>query len=197
VISLNKNYYQILGLDRSASFEDIRKAYRTYAAKFHPDKHDNDPFFGERFKEVNAAYEILSDAEKRWKYDIKTFGKSTVVLQPNPMRFDRADKSETKSRRGRKLRMDVSHIDVYLTVFYFINLAAWVIIKRIKANAAPGGYLWGLFLSAFSSLLLWLFIVGIIERINRRNTSPGMYWIGYLLLALALAYVILWTGLIP
>ncbi len=186
-----KNYYQILGLDRSASFEDIRKAYRIYAAKFHPDKHDSDPFFGERFKEVNAAYEILSDAEKRWKYDIKTFGKSRVALKPNSTDFDQADKSRSTAKR--KLRIDVSHIDIYLTAFYFINLAAWAIIKRINENAAPGGYVWGLFLSALSSFLLWLFIRGIIERINRRNTRPGMYWVGYLLLALVLGYIILWT----
>jgi len=88
-----KNYYQILGLEWNASVEDIRKAYRTYAAKFHPDKHEGDPFFEERFKDVKEAYEILSDAEKRWKYDIKTFGKSRVALEPNSTDFDQADKS--------------------------------------------------------------------------------------------------------
>src|SRR5260221_5467031 len=186
-----KNYYQILGLDRSASFEDIRKAYRIYAAKFHPDKHDSDPFFGERFKEVNAAYEILSDAEKRWKYDIKTFGKSRVALKPNSTDFDQADKSRSAAKR--KLRIDVSHIDIYLTAFYFINLAAWAIIKRINENAAPGGYVWSLFLSALSSFLLWRFIRGIIQPINRRNTRPGMYWVGYLLLSLVLGHIMLWT----
>ncbi|HMI68132.1 MAG TPA: DnaJ domain-containing protein [Cyclobacteriaceae bacterium] len=186
-----KNYYQILGLDRDATVEDIRKAYRTYAAKFHPDKHEGDLFFEERFKEVKEAYEVLSDIEKRWRYDVKTFGKSKVALKPNVTNFDRADKSESTAKR--KLRIDVSHIDVYLTAFYFINLAAWAIIKRINENAAPGGYVWGLFLSALSSLLLWLFIGGIIERINRRNAGPGMYWVGYLVLALLLGYIILWT----
>jgi len=186
-----KNYYQILGLDRDATVEDIRKAYRTYAAKFHPDKHEGDPFFEERFKEVKEAYEILSDTEKRWRYDIKTFGKSKVALKPNSTDFDQADKSRSTAKR--KLRIDVSRIDIYLTAFYFINLAAWAIIKRINENAAPGGYVWGLFLSALSSLLVWLFISGIIERINRRNTGPGMYWVGYLVLALVLGYIILWT----
>src|SRR5260221_7207185 len=123
-----KNYYQILGLDRSASFEDIRKAYRIYAAKFHPDKHDSDPFFGERFKEVNAAYEILSDAEKRWKDDIKTFGKSNVAVRPSVTNVDQAYKGGPKAKR--KLRIDISHIDIYLAAGYFINLAPWVILKR-------------------------------------------------------------------
>src|SRR5258706_2542369 len=65
-----KNYYHILGLEWNASDEDIRKAYRTYAAKFHPDKHEGDPFFEERFKEVREAHEILGDNDKRWSYDI-------------------------------------------------------------------------------------------------------------------------------
>ena len=192
-----KNYYQILGLPWNASFEDIRKAYRTYAAKFHPDKHEGDPFFEERFKEVKEAYEILGDTEKRWKYDIKKFGKSKVILKPNPNDFDRPDKSEKESKAKRKLRVDVSHIDIYLAAFYFINLTAWVIIKRMNENATPGGYVWGLFLSILSSLLFWLFINGLIERINRRNNGPGIYWMGYLLLALALTYAILWTTWMP
>jgi len=192
-----KNYYQILGLEWNASVEDIRKGYRTYAAKFHPDKHEGDPFFEERFKDVNEAYEILSDTEKRWKYDIKKFGKSKVIPKPNFNDFDHHDKSEREPRKKRKLRIDVSHIDVYLAAFYFINLTAWVIIRRISENATPGRYLWGVFLSGLSSLLLWLFISGLIERINRRNSGPAVYRVGYLLLALGLAYVILSTTWMP
>jgi curved DNA-binding protein CbpA len=192
--SESKNYYQILGLEWNASVEDIRKAYRTYAAKFHPDKHEGDPFFEERFKDVKEAYEFLSDTQKRWKYDIKKFGKSKAILKPGFNDFGHHDKRE---REKRKLRVDVSHIDIYLAAFYFINLTAWAIIKRIKENASPGGYVWGVFLSALSSLLLWLFISGLIERINRRNTGPGLHWVAYLVLALGLAYVILWTTWMP
>ena len=79
-----KDYYQILGLQRDASSEDIRKAYRTYAAKFHPDKHEGDAFFEERFKEVKEAYETLFDVEKRMRYDIKKFGKSKAVSRTGP-----------------------------------------------------------------------------------------------------------------
>ena len=71
-----RDYYQVLGLSRSATQEDIRKAYLHYASKFHPDKHNGDPFFAERFKELKEAYEILNDFEERWRYDIRKFKKS-------------------------------------------------------------------------------------------------------------------------
>jgi len=61
-----KDYYQILGVDRSASEADIKKAYRKLAAKYHPDKPTGDE---EKFKEISEAYEVLSDSEKRQMYD--------------------------------------------------------------------------------------------------------------------------------
>jgi len=64
-----KNYYQILGLHKDCSKEDIKKAYRVYATKFHPDKQNNDKFFEERFKEIKEAYDILIDDNKRANFD--------------------------------------------------------------------------------------------------------------------------------
>ncbi len=66
-----KNYYQILGLENNASINQIKKAYRTYATKFHPDKQNGDKFFEERFKEIKEAYDVLSDDIKRKNYDTK------------------------------------------------------------------------------------------------------------------------------
>lgn len=65
---MTKDYYQTLGLSPEATPEEIRKAYRLYASKLHPDKHRGDRFFEERFKELQEAYEVLSDPEKREKY---------------------------------------------------------------------------------------------------------------------------------
>jgi curved DNA-binding protein len=64
-----RDYYDVLGLERSASADDIRKAYRKLARKHHPDVNPNDPSAEERFKEISEAHEVLSDPEKRKKYD--------------------------------------------------------------------------------------------------------------------------------
>ena len=64
-----KNYYEVLGVSNSADLEEIKKAYRKLSKKFHPDKNDGDSFFENKFKEINEAYEILSDSEKRKVYD--------------------------------------------------------------------------------------------------------------------------------
>ncbi len=64
-----KDYYKILGVDRKASEEDIRKAYRKLAKQYHPDYNPNNKQAEERFKEINEAYEVLSDAKKRAHYD--------------------------------------------------------------------------------------------------------------------------------
>lgn len=66
-----KNYYQYLGIEANASKEQIKKAYRLYASKFHPDKHSGDNFFEEKFKEVNTAYETLYNDNSRSLYDSK------------------------------------------------------------------------------------------------------------------------------
>ncbi|MFZ6030162.1 MAG: DnaJ C-terminal domain-containing protein [Chloroflexota bacterium] len=64
-----KDYYQILGLERSASEEAIKKAYRKLARKHHPDVNPGDTAAEERFKDINEAYQVLRDPEKRRKYD--------------------------------------------------------------------------------------------------------------------------------
>lgn len=64
-----KDYYQILGLKNSATAEEIRNAYRLYAGKFHPDKHNGDKFFEERFIEIKEAFDVLSESSRRIAYD--------------------------------------------------------------------------------------------------------------------------------
>jgi curved DNA-binding protein len=64
-----KDYYKILGVERNASEDDIRKAYRKLAMQYHPDRNPNDKQAEERFKEINEAYQVLNDPTKRSHYD--------------------------------------------------------------------------------------------------------------------------------
>ena len=64
-----KDYYKIIGVGRDASSEEIRKAYRKLARKFHPDLNPNNKLAEEKFKEINEAHEVLSNAERRKQYD--------------------------------------------------------------------------------------------------------------------------------
>ncbi|MEC7803195.1 MAG: molecular chaperone DnaJ [Verrucomicrobiota bacterium] len=64
-----KDFYEVLGIERNASSEDIKKAYRKLAIKYHPDKNPGDQKAEEKFKEISAAFEVLKDEEKRQKYD--------------------------------------------------------------------------------------------------------------------------------
>lgn len=64
-----RDYYQVLGVDKNASAEEIKKAYRKNAMKYHPDRNPGDKQAEEKFKEIGEAYEVLSDSEKRARYD--------------------------------------------------------------------------------------------------------------------------------
>lgn len=64
-----KNYYSLLGVDKNASEEEIRRAYRKLARKFHPDVNKDDPAAETRFKQINEAYDVLNDQKRRRDYD--------------------------------------------------------------------------------------------------------------------------------
>ena len=78
---MGKDYYNVLNLPRDASEDDIKKAYRKLALKYHPDK-NKDPGAEEKFKEIAEAYEVLSDSKKRQVFDM--YGEEGLKGQPSP-----------------------------------------------------------------------------------------------------------------
>ena len=64
-----RDYYEVLGISKGASDDEIKKAHRKLAKKYHPDLNKDNPEAAEKFKELNEAYEVLSDKDKRAKYD--------------------------------------------------------------------------------------------------------------------------------
>ncbi|MEO1189018.1 MAG: J domain-containing protein [Pseudomonadota bacterium] len=82
---MSKNPYDILGVTRSASADDIRRAYKRKAKETHPDLHPGDAVKAEKFKSASAAYEILSDTEKRAKFD-----RGEIDSDGNPRGFEQA-----------------------------------------------------------------------------------------------------------
>ncbi|MDE6126276.1 MAG: DnaJ domain-containing protein, partial [Muribaculaceae bacterium] len=64
-----RDYYEVLGVSKTATADEIKKAYRKLAIKYHPDKNPGDKEAEEKFKEAAEAYEVLSNDEKRQKYD--------------------------------------------------------------------------------------------------------------------------------
>lgn len=92
-----KDYYKILSVNKDASQKDIKKAYRKLAAKYHPDKNPENKQAEERFKEINEANEVLSNAEKREKYD--TLGSNWEAYQHTGDDWrDYANQSRNKQR---------------------------------------------------------------------------------------------------
>lgn len=78
-VQLSQDYYKVLGVEKGASEADIKKAYRKLAMKLHPDRNPNDKAAEDKFKEVNEAYAVLSDSQKRKQYD--TFGSTRFHQQ--------------------------------------------------------------------------------------------------------------------
>ena len=89
------DYYKILGIEKNASEADIKKAYRKLARKLHPDLNPNDKEAHQKFQQINEANEVLSDPEKRKKYD--QYGKDWQHAD----QFEQQRKSQQQSRQQR------------------------------------------------------------------------------------------------
>src|SRR6476619_7298635 len=96
------DYYKILGLDKNADAEEIRKAYRKLARKHHPDLNPDDKEAHKKFQQINEANEVLSDPEKRKKYD--QYGKDWKHAE----QFEQARHQQASSGGGADFSGDFS-----------------------------------------------------------------------------------------
>src|SRR5437870_13901063 len=101
-----RDYYEVLGVQRTATVDDIKKAYRKLAVKYHPDKNPGDADAEEKFKEAAEAYGVLSDDEKRARYDRyghQGLGGAASGFDPNQFRSEeRRVGKGCRSRWGRQ-----------------------------------------------------------------------------------------------
>jgi len=95
---LESNYYQLLGIQKTASIQEIKAAFKALAIKYHPDKNPGSKFHEEHFKQLSAAYEVLLDDEKRLKYDLKLMYEEQRAASLNVPR--QAPPSSGRSRSG-------------------------------------------------------------------------------------------------
>lgn len=99
-----KDFYYILGVARTASTDEIKTAYRKLSLKFHPDKNGGDKFFEDRFKDINEAYEVLSDSDSRlvynYQFDAFTNRNGQTAHQKEEPRQTNQQKKEPKANNG-------------------------------------------------------------------------------------------------
>ena len=132
-----KDYYNILGVNKSSNNEEIKTAYKKLALKYHPDKNiDNKEEAENKFKEISEAYEILSDDEKKYNYDN---GKNIIIQNHNPF-----DIFENIFKQQHSFNIDISNLHNMTSNITSINTSTQIIgnkkITRIeKTIQTPNG----------------------------------------------------------
>jgi curved DNA-binding protein CbpA len=140
------DYYKVLGVQPNSTEQEIKDAYRKLSKKFHPDLNDGDNFFAERFKEIQTAYEILSDSSKRQEYNRQfetQSGKSESTdkktndnskTQYNQNQSSNSDSTSSTPTQKSKKR-NYSWLYITLPVMIVIGLIRGAVKKSIQENA--------------------------------------------------------------
>jgi len=133
-----QDYYQILGVERSADTEEIRNAYRKLARKYHPDVNPGDKQAEEKFKEISAAYDVLSDPEKRKRYD--EFGEAGLAPGFDPEKAREYQKWRQQSERtGGSYRFNFGNFGDFEDLFGFGNVDEILRRGRGRSRASTRG----------------------------------------------------------
>jgi len=114
---LKKDYYEILGLKKNSSDDEIKKAYRAQAKKYHPDKNPNNKAAEEKFKGIQEAYDVLSDAKKRAEYDHNIMNYHSREATAHGMNFDDFG-SQSRRRRSESIFDDLGGLGDLFSRFF-------------------------------------------------------------------------------
>ncbi len=176
-----KDYYYILGLQMNASFEEIRKAHRKLSQKFHPDKNQGDKYFEERFKDIQEAFEVLNNQERRKIYDQKLNYNSHIEKNLHVKEEELRKKEEELRKRenaikersnnfinkdqqySQKLNFDPKQSQSSYSNPQYQSSGPWV-NKPHKTNNFPKAVL------GFFAVLAFIIIASVIARQNKESS---------------------------
>ena len=106
-----RNYYEMLGVDKNAPSNEIKRAYRTLAIKYHPDRNLGNKAAEEKFKDINEAYEVLSDQTRRVQYDQTISRKNFINKAGSFSNFGRNNRSSVRGATAQRPRVRVDSQD--------------------------------------------------------------------------------------
>lgn len=159
---IQKNYYEILGVDKDVTQEEIKKAYRKLSIKFHPDKNDGDPFLEGMFKKINEAYEVLSDSSKRETFDF--------ILQQSAMHHSKANTRYASKKRNPQPKIDDEKLNSLYEVYAKKEKEAklnQIVLSDAKRTLRPKNITFSKL--AWLSLLLIVSYLILIAEVHKRD----------------------------
>ena len=176
------NYYDVLGVQPSASRDEIRAAYKQLALRWHPDRNAQDASAEERFKRINEAYQVLSDAPKKDAYDLKRYYHATpqpTYAAPDPEPPPQAPSPPRRAYGGRPRyapRVTYSpdqelRMKILVTVFFALLIGGGVVFYRFMNRYSAR--------EAYQAALLEGRSFGAMLKFSEAISFDGEYWQAY------------------
>jgi len=178
-----KNYYQILGIERNSNLTEIKKSYRKLAIKFHPDKNEGDKFFEDRFKDIQEAYETLSNETKKIIYEKKLDDFLNIKSNPNFEKKEETKQNETKkdnqsyykNETQSKKQFSKSKLVFYGFVLIMPMFIYYIFFKNKQENQIKGEEITRDFINTFEGNINKKY--QIVAKINSTNGKlSGSYY---------------------